>query len=121
MSFDDRDDPFDDLFDEINRMMNSMAGSNDAGFGADTHVDVYADDELVRLVADLPGIDKDDLNLQCDGETLTIRAAGEGREYTERVRLPARVDEHSADATFNNGILEISFDRIEDSAAIDVE
>ena len=30
------------------------------------------------------------------------------------------VDEHSAEATYNNGVLEVTFDRAEDSADIDV-
>lgn len=122
MTIDDRDDPFDNIFDEIERMMNSMTGGgNETGFGADTHVDIYETDDTLRLVADLPGIDKDELDLQCDGETLTIHAATDGREVTERIRLPSRVDEHSASATFNNGVLQVTFDRLEDSAAIDVE
>lgn len=126
MPFDDRDDPFDEFFDEIERMVESMTGvtpepDTDAGFGSDTHIDVYDTDDTVELVADLPGVEKKSLELQCDGETLTIRAATEGHETTERVRLPARVDEHSAQATFNNGILEVTFDRLEDSAEIDVE
>lgn len=137
MPFDDRDDPFDerngpfdDFFDEIERMMESMTGAGatsgsdagaDAGFGADTHIDIYEEGDTVRLVGDLPGVEKSSLDLQCDGEILTIRAATDGREMTERVRLPARVDEHSAQATFNNGVLQVSFDRLEDSAEIDVE
>lgn len=128
--FDDRNSPFDDFFEEIERMMDSMTGAGmggrppaggDAGFGEDTHVDIYKQDDTVRLVADLPGVEKDSLELQCDGEILTIRAATDGRETTERIQLPARVDEHSAEATFNNGVLQVTFDRLEDSAAIDLD
>jgi HSP20 family protein len=127
MDRDDRDDPFDNLFREIERMMNEMAGGvsggfdDRSGFATETHVDVYDEGETIRLVADLPGIEKDAIELKCDGETLTISAVSDRREYDERVRLPARVDEHSAKASFKNGILEVTFDRIEDSAAIDVE
>jgi len=117
----DRDDPFGDIFDEIERMMQGMADADDAGFGSETHVDVYQEGETVRLVADLPGVHKDELGLQCDGTTLTISAASDRREYDERIRLPTTVDEHSARATFNNGILEVTFDRADDAAAIDVE
>lgn len=135
MAFDDRDDPFDDrngpfddFFDEIERMMESMTGAgagpdagNDAGFDADTHIDIYEEGDTVRIVGDLPGVEKESLDLQCDGEILTIQATSDGRETTERIRLPTRVDEHSAQATFNNGVLQVSFDRLEDSAEIDVE
>ena len=119
MNRDDRDDPFGDIFDEIERMMGEMNGPEESG--GDGHIDVYEDDSVVRLVADLPGVNKTDLTLQCDGTTLTIKAHSGSREYDERVRLPARVDEHSAEATFNNGVLQVIFDREEESAAIDVE
>ncbi|MFB6104669.1 MAG: Hsp20/alpha crystallin family protein [Halobacteriaceae archaeon] len=124
MPRDDRDDPFDDFFREIERMMNEafdgQPTSPDTGFGNETHVDVQETEDSVRVVADLPGVSKDDLTLKCDGETLTISASTPRREYDERIRLPARVDEHSADASFNNGVLEVSFTRVDDSADIDL-
>jgi Molecular chaperone (small heat shock protein) len=121
MARDDRDDPFGDIFDEIERMMNEVTGNVDeTGFGTDTHVDVHTKNG-VRLVADLPGVSKDEISLQCDGKTLTITATGTNREYDEQVRLPVRVDEHSASATFNNGVLQVEFDRMDDSASINVD
>ena len=121
MRRDDRDDPFDDIFSEIERMMEEMTGgvAGDAGFGGDAHVSVYETDELVRVVADMPGVDKDDIDIKCDGRHVTISASTEVSDYRERVELPARVDEHSASATFNNGVLEIEFDRADSSASID--
>jgi HSP20 family protein len=121
MRRDDRDDPFDSIFGEIERMMNEMTGSDTTGFASETHVDVFDEGDTVRLVADLPGVEKDAVDLKCDGETLTVSAASDRREYDERVRLPTRVDEHSAAASFNNGVLQVTFDKVEDSAAIDVE
>ena len=130
MRRDDRDDPFDDLFREIERVMNEMMGGEfdmqverggQTGFGTETHVDIHEEDDVVRVIADLPGVEKDDIDLQCDGEMLTISAASDHREYDERVRLPSQVDEHSATATYNNGILEVTFEKSEDSADIDVQ
>ena len=118
---DDRDDPFDNIFNEIERMMNGMTGGDQTGFASETHVDVYDEGSVIRLVADLPGIEKDAIELKCDGEMLTIGAHNESRQYDERVRLPTRVDENSASATYNNGVLEISFEKNDSSADIDVE
>ena len=137
MRDDDRDDPFDEFFDEIERMMNEMMGSNanfqfdridQSGGGQssggnsnrDVHLDVHETDEEVRVVADIPGVSKDDIDLKCDGTTLYIEADGGDRQYRERVDLPSRVDEHSASATYNNGVLEVSFDRADDSTTIDL-
>jgi HSP20 family protein len=130
MRRDDRDDPFDEFFEEIERMMNDVMGGDvdmhiERGgttdpAGADVHLDVYEDDDAIRVVADIPGVDQDAIDLKCDGEVLTLDAAGEIREYSERVRLPVRVDEHSAEASYNNGILEVRFDRADESADIDL-
>jgi len=123
MRRDDRDDPFDDIFREIERLMDDVMGQGDpgvdaTGFGSDAHVDVHETDSEVRVVADLPGVERDDLALRCDGEVLTITVENDQRHLQERITLPARVDEHSADATFNNGVLEVVFERTDDSAAI---
>ena len=118
---DDRDDPFDDFFEGIERMMDEMTGDDATGFASETHVDVYDEGEELRLVADLPGVRKEAVELKCDGEILTITAAGDRREYDERIRLPARVDEHSATASFNNGILQVTLDKVDDSASIDLD
>ena len=129
MRRDDRDDPFDEFFRELERMMNDVMGAGGdvhvdrAGgdFGGDLHLDVHETDDAVRVVADVPGVDKDAIDLKCDGKVLTIQAAGDHRDYAERVRLPTHVDEHSASATYNNGILEITFDRAEDARDISLE
>lgn len=122
MRRDDRDDPFRDIFDEIERMMGDFSGGfDDSGFADETHVDVLDEGDTLRLVADLPGVEKGDVSLQCDGEVLTIEAVSDQRHYQERITLPARVDEHSAEATFNNGVLEVSFEKVVDSADIDLE
>lgn len=131
MRRDDRDEPFDDLFREIERMMNEMMnGANvdfessanvDTGFGADTHVDIHDTDDEVRVVADLPGVEKENIELECDGKTLTISARSEHREYDERVSLPRRVNEHTADATYNNGVLEVVFETADQSSGISLD
>lgn len=134
MRRDDRDDPFDEFFDELERMMNDMMGGQGSfrietgggsaatpkQHGTGVHYDVHETEDEVRVVADLPGATKESIDLQCDGRTLTIDAAGEDREYHERVRLPRQVDEHSASANYNNGILEVAFDPATDSTNIEV-
>ncbi|MFP8888191.1 Hsp20/alpha crystallin family protein [Natrialbaceae archaeon A-CW2] len=131
MRRDDRDEPFDDLFREIERMMNDMMnGSNmdvhsstdvENGFGADTHVDVHDTDDELRVIADLPGVEKRNIELECDGKTLTISARSDHREYDERVSLPRRVNEHTATATYNNGVLEVVFEPADQSSDISLE
>ncbi|MBS3760771.1 Hsp20/alpha crystallin family protein [Halodesulfurarchaeum sp.] len=129
MTPDDRDDPFDDIFREIERMMNDMVGTAGPQEGeapgvqatSPTHVDVYEDDDLVRVIADLPGVSRDDISVQCDGEYVTVSARNDSRTYDERVALPAPVDPETGSGTYNNGVLEITFDRSQSTTDIDIE
>ncbi|MFW6152893.1 MAG: Hsp20/alpha crystallin family protein, partial [Halobacteriota archaeon] len=88
MRRDDRDDPLGEFFEEFERMMNEMFGGSSAfrfetmtDSGGETHVDVYEEDDHVRVVADLPGVEKSDINVTCDGRVVHIRADGERRSY----------------------------------------
>jgi HSP20 family protein len=130
MNAGDRDDPFDDIFREIERMMEDMvgtAGPPDGGarMGAQAanpnHVDVYEAEDEIRLVADLPGVDQSDISVQCDGQYVTLSAKNGDRAYDERVSLPARVDPESGSGTYNNGVLEITFERSQSATDIDIE
>lgn len=128
-SRDDPRDPFDELFRELERVMNQvMRGSADfrvgtpgePGFGSDTHVDIHEQDDEIRVIADLPGVAKDDIRLKCDGRLLTISAESDHRNYDERIELPGRVDESTAQASYNNGVLEVVFKREDESSDIHV-
>jgi len=110
----DDDDDSSGVFDGIEQMLSGMTG------GESAPVDVHQYDDEIRVVADVPGVDKDAIDLKCDGTVLTINAESPEREYHERLTLPTRVDEHSAAATYNNGILEVTFDPEEDSADIEL-
>ena len=109
----------------MNQMMRGSGdvtvSTGDPGFGSDTHVDIHESSDEVRVIADLPGVNKGDIHLQCDGRIVTISADSEHRDYDERVELPARVDETTARASYNNGVLEIVFDRADRSSDISVE
>ena len=128
MRDDKRDDPFGEFFREFERMIEEMfdvPGSvrfeTAADVGTPSHIDVYEDDDGIRVVADLPGVEKADIEVTCDGRIVSIAADGERRSYDEQVRLPRRVDESSAAASYNNGVLEIRFDTVRDGHAIDID
>ena len=119
------DDPFDELFREIERLMDDVLGARadvdlDVDLAGETHVDVHEYDDRIAVIADLPGVAKEDIDLQCTGRALSIRASGSATTYAKRVELPSRVDETSAAATYNNGVLEVQLDRADDSANIDL-
>jgi HSP20 family protein len=106
---DDDEDSFGDLFDEL---LPGMGGDESEP------VDVHEYDDELRVVADIPDASKDEIDLQCDGRILAIAVAREPRPTIKRVDLPAYVDDGSIEASFNNGVLEVTLDREPDPANI---
>lgn len=110
-----------DMFGEAGSFHVETVGDFDPdGFDHETHIDVYEEAGEVHVVADLPGVEKSDIDVTCDGQLVTIRADGERRSYDEQVRLPRPVDETSASATYNNGVLELTFEPASGGASIEI-
>ncbi|MGC8982344.1 MAG: archaeal heat shock protein Hsp20 [Desulfurococcaceae archaeon] len=77
-------------------------------------VDVFERGDEVVVVAEIPGVDKEKIDLKVteDGKTLIIKASNEERKYYKEVDLPAKVDPESAKASYKNGILEVRLKKI---------
>jgi HSP20 family protein len=76
-------------------------------------VDVIEEDKALVIVAELPGVEKDDINLQVTDDHLTISVNKSNRKHHKGLTLPARVDPKSAGATYKNGVLEIKLKKME--------
>jgi len=70
-------------------------------------VDVINEPEQVRVVAELPGVDKSDIKTTISEDTLNIKVDSAARKYYKEVQLPSGVDPESSKASYNNGVLEI--------------
>ena len=77
-------------------------------------VDVFESENEVSVVAELPGVEKDKIDVKVteDGKTLIINASNEKRKYYKEIELPARVDPSSAKASYKNGVLEVKLKKI---------
>lgn len=71
--------------------------------------DVMEKDDAISVVAELPGVEKDDIDVRCDGRAVTITAKSEKRQYSKEIPLPAEVLPKSGVARYKNGILELTF------------
>ena len=69
---------------------------------------IKAPDEL-RIVAEVPGVNKEDLRLRADENSLTIESVTGQPRYHKTVELPETVDSTTAKSIYKNGILEVSF------------
>ncbi len=90
--------------------------------------DVRETEKEVIVTVDVPGVDKKDINIEVRGDILEISAEKKLEEVEERrgyirreraynrfyksMRLPAEVDETKAEASLNNGVLEIRLPKV---------
>lgn len=68
--------------------------------------DVLDTDTEVSITVELPGVEKQDVNLHVTEDAVTVRV-DKGRKYHKRIELPAKVVPSSAKATFKNGVLDL--------------
>lgn len=70
-------------------------------------VDVLDEGEDILVIAELPGVDEEEISLEVRGNVLEIAGAGRGRRYRKEVLLPAVVAPESVSSSYKNGILEV--------------
>lgn len=75
--------------------------------------DVIEDDEYVSITVEIPGVDKDDIDLDVKENTLEINVEGSERKYHKLIDLPSKVFPDTAHATYKNGVLDIILKRRE--------
>ncbi len=74
-------------------------------------VDAIVHDDVVKVVAELPGVEKPDITLHCDGRSLTLKVDNEKRRYYKKLELPVEVDPDTSKASYKNGVLELVLTR----------
>ena len=74
-------------------------------------VDTIVHSDVVKVVAELPGVDKSDISLECDGRTLILKVDTEKRRYHKSLELPVEVDPDTSKASYKNGVLELILNR----------
>ncbi|UCH71267.1 MAG: Hsp20/alpha crystallin family protein [Candidatus Bathyarchaeota archaeon] len=77
-------------------------------------VDVISTDNEVKVVAELPGVEKNDIQLHGTENTLTISVDTPERKYFKEVQMPTTVNQKAAKTAYRNGVLEITMPKIEE-------
>ncbi len=113
--------PWRGLENEINRLFDSTSANG----GADWQipVNVYEDKDNTYVRAELPGVAREDVNLQLVEETLTISAVrkqktGEKEESfssSRSVVVPDRVQADKVSAAYENGVLTVTLPKREET------
>jgi HSP20 family protein len=120
--------PFDDIERMFDRMSNRLEPFDQGVFEGSVAVDIEETDDAYVVTADLPGFDRDDVDVELAADRLTLSAThtdeeseegdeDEGRylrrerrqqSVSRSVRLPEPVDESATEAEYRNGVLTIT-------------
>src|SRR5438876_12238853 len=126
-------DPYESWQREFDTALNRFFGGRESDGGtylAPFGVDVREDADHIYVEAELPGFKKEDVDITLENQTLTISA--EHKETTEKkgdyllnerryqrflrsFTLPPTVDEKKVDAKLNDGVLNITLNKREET------
>ena len=102
-------------------------------------IDLSEDENQFEINVELPGMDKDNIDVSLENNQLTVSGKREWKqendgktyhrvetsygEFTRSFTLPENVDEESISAKYNDGVLNITIDKAEDkvSKKIDIQ
>ena len=70
-------------------------------------IDVMTTNGDVKVIVELPGVEKKDIKLHGTENSLTISVETPQRKYYKEVELPAKVDPKEAESSYKNGVLEV--------------
>lgn len=70
-------------------------------------VDVFDEEDHVLLVAEMPGVNEQDIRYDVEGDVVSLSAETEDRKYHKELLLPAAVTAARAESQLNNGVLEL--------------
>jgi len=74
--------------------------------------DITSTDNEVKVILEMPGIKKEDIKINAYDEKVEIKTSDNAqRKYHKTIDLPKQADLETARSTYNNGILEVTFDK----------
>jgi HSP20 family protein len=77
-------------------------------------VDVISTDGTVKVVAELPGVEKKDIKLNALDDILTIAVDTPIRKYYKEIKLPTEVESKNAKTSYKNGVLEVTLQKLKE-------
>ena len=117
------------LQNEINRLFNTSNSSRSLAAPAFPAMNVWTNSEGAVVTAEIPGVQKDAIEISVVGQTLSIKGSRQAEElkegyqyhrqergygnFSRSIELPFPVDADKAEAVFDKGVLEITLPRTE--------
>jgi HSP20 family protein len=102
-------------FGNIKSPMGGMGSFDQPSLSAEREplIDISTTDNEVKIVAEMPGISKDKINVNADDKYVEIKSEDPNRKYHKKIEVPEDIDINSARSNYNNGVLEINFKKKE--------
>lgn len=115
--------PWSGLEGEIDRLFESVLGDYTAPAADRFPVDLYEDKENLYVRAELPGISREDINVEMIEDYLTITAARKTKEddqeqslsFSRSVTVPESVQSDKVAAQYQDGVLTVTLPKKEEA------
>jgi HSP20 family protein len=100
---------------EFGNIKKSLKGSPQVREEREPLVDTVETKSEVRVVAELPGVEKTDIKLHGTEDSIEISVDTPNYKYHKEIKLPAEVRVKEAASTYKNGVLEVVLPKAENS------
>lgn len=129
----DREDGVEDVFDQMQNFIDQFQnfGKDMAStFTGAVPIDITEEDGQITVRADLPGVEKEEINVKADEEKVEIMAEGSqeveeenekyyrkersSRTFQRTVAWPKSIDPESIEAEYEDGVLTVTTEVSED-------
>lgn len=74
-------------------------------------VDVFDEEDHIVVIAELPGVSENKIDIEAAGDILNLAASDTDRKYAKEMLLPSKVKPQSLKSTYQNGVLEIRLEK----------
>jgi HSP20 family protein len=75
-----------------------------------TQVDIDTNHNKVRIIAEIPGISKEDIKINATENKVLIKARKNSQIITKELPLEVKINPETANANYNNGVLDLTIE-----------
>jgi len=79
--------------------------------------EVLEEKDKIKILAEVPGINKEDLTISLENKTLKIKGEGKRKDYSFSFKINEGIDDNRIEAKLENGILQIDLWKKENEKA----
>jgi HSP20 family protein len=86
-----------------------------------TQVDVDTNQNKVRIIAEIPGVTKEDIKINATENKVLIKAQKNSQVIFKELPLEIKINPETANASYNNGILDLTIEIQEENQGKDIK